>query len=127
MKRNPIFHGILEQAQAAGREAGAACRPTPVAFVASGLDNKPLPGAVPEVVDDGVCGFAWVHIKGNTEFGRWASREGLAFKDYPSGLLIRLEGDYNQSLERKEAHARAMAKVLRDNGISDAYAKSRMD
>ena len=127
MKRNPIFHGILEQAQAAGREAGAACRPTPMAVVACGIDNKPLPGAVPEVVYDGVCGFAWVHIKGNTPFGRWAKQQGLAFRDYPSGLLLRLEGDYNQSLERKEAHARAMAKVLQEHGITDAYAKSRID
>lgn len=126
MKTNPVFRDILDTAQAAGREAGASCRPTPVAFVASGLDNKPLPGAVPEVVHDGVCGFAWVHIKGNTAFGRWAKREGHAFTDYPSGLLLRVQGNYNQSMERKLAHARVMADVLKHHGIP-AYAVSRLD
>lgn len=126
MKRNPIFHGIMDQAQAAGREAGEACRPVPMAVVAGDIFGKPLPGAEVEVVEDGVCGFAWVSIKGNTKFGRWASQQGLTLKDYPSGLLIRLEGNYNQSMQRKEAHARAMVKVLREHGI-DCYVKSRMD
>jgi hypothetical protein len=123
-KTNPIFRGILDEAQAAGREAAARHTPTPMGVFNSDLAGNRL--GPTEIVADGVCGFAWVRIKGNTAFGRWAKKERLAFNDYPSGLLLRLEGDYGQGLERKEKHAEAMARVLKSHGI-DAYAKARMD
>ena len=76
-------------------------------------------------MSDYPCGFAWVVIKGNTAFARWAKSMGLTRPAYPKGLQIRI-GEYGQSMTKKEAHARAMAKVLRDAGI-DARAESRMD
>jgi hypothetical protein len=76
-------------------------------------------------VADGVCGFAWVSFAGNTPFGRWANKHGIARKHYPKGLCLWVSA-YNQSMQRKEAYAEAYAKVLRDHSI-EAYAGSRMD
>ncbi len=76
-------------------------------------------------VADGVCGFAWVWIKGNTAFGRWAKKNGKAYGGYPTGLNLRIHA-YNQSMQKKETHAYAMAEVLREAGIT-AYGQSRMD
>lgn len=126
MKTNPIFTGILDEAHAAGIEAAARCVPSPVAFVAADLYGNPLPGAVPEVVNDGVCGFAWIHIKGNTAFGRWAKAQGYARKCVYSGLNISLR-EHTQSMARKEAYGRAAVDVLRRYGIDDAYMQSRID
>lgn len=123
MKTNPIFQGILDEAHLAGREAGEKHRPTPMGFYASDLQGRRL--SETEVVADGVCGFAWVHIKGNTAFGRWAKQQGHARKNYYGGLDISIRG-YGQSMEKKEAHARAAAEVLKRHGI-EAYAQSRMD
>jgi hypothetical protein len=77
------------------------------------------------VVEGGACGFAWVSIRGNTAFGKWAKKNGKARNGYPSGLAISIHA-YNQSLARKEAHAYAMAEVLNEAGIK-AYGNSRMD
>lgn len=74
---------------------------------------------------DGVCGFAWIKFKGNTPFGRWAKKTGLARPDYPTGLAINVR-EGNQSMQKKEAYADAFAKVLKDAGI-DCYADSRLD
>lgn len=76
-------------------------------------------------VADGVCGFAWIAFPGNTAFGRWAKKSGLARSHYPKGLSIWVH-EFNQSMQKKEIYARAFAEVLRSNGIS-AYAGSRMD
>ncbi len=76
-------------------------------------------------VPDGVCGFAWIEFRGNTAWGRWAKKSGVASKHYPKGLSIWVS-EGGQSMERKEAYARAYADVLRAAGI-EAYAGSRMD
>ena len=97
------------------------------AGMAAAKDVVPAPmfinGYAP--VMDGVCGFAWVHFKGNTAFGKWAKKVGVAKKAYPNGLMIWV-GDFNQSMTRKEAYASEFSKVLRAEGV-DAYARSRMD
>lgn len=87
-------------------------------------DNSPV--VYQEVVNDGVCGFGWVHLKGNTPFGRWAKKNGLARPDYPNGLAINSKL-MTQSMARNEAFARAFAQVLNDNGVPDAYPQSRID
>lgn len=125
MKTNPVFEGILDAAHAAGIEAAARCVPVPMGVVSADIFDKPLPGAEVEVVADGVCGFAWVHIKGNTAFGRWAKAQGHARKSDYGGLLLRLR-ENTQSMARKEDYGRAMAAVLREHGI-DAYMESRID
>ena len=112
-------HSILfDAAQTAGRQAGA--NKVPRAMVVRD-------GAyVYEPILDGVCGFAWVVVKpGNSAFAKWLVKSGHASKHYAGGVCVWIR-DYNQSMEKKEAHAHAMAKVFSDAGIK-AYSYSRMD
>ena len=111
---NATFQALYSKAHAAGLEAGSLHTPQPMY----------VRGYAP--VMDGLCGFAWITLPGNTAFGRWAKAMGYASKAYPKGLRIRVRG-FDQSMERKEAYAVAFAAALRDAGIEDVYAASRMD
>lgn len=126
--RGEAFRAIWDAADKAGKAAAAAKVPVPM-FV--GTPTHPLGNDIDPTqpiyhVPDGVCGFAWVKWKGNTSWGRWTAKEGLARKSYEGGLSYWIS-DYGQSMERKEAYAYAFAAVLQENGIADAYAASRMD
>lgn len=123
---NSKFDAIIKEAEAAGLKAGSAFVPTPM-IVGQAVDlfsNKMVPGTE-EFVSDGVCGFAWVHFKGNTAFGRYMKKIGKADNDYPTGLSVWVH-QFGQSMQKKEAYARAYAEVLRKYGI-EAYANSRLD
>lgn len=111
-----MFQSLVNKADAAGNAAVAVLDVTPMA-VTDGRQVWVVPG--------GTCGFAWIRIAGNTAFGRWAKRTGLARSAYPSGLHINVV-QFGQSMERKEAYARAFAAILRSEGI-EAFADSRMD
>lgn len=92
------------------------------------LEVKPMyvtDGRTTWKVDDGLCGFAEIRFKGNTGFGKWAKTNNIARRHYSGGLYIWV-GDFNQSHARKEAYARAFAKVLNENGV-EAYYSSRLD
>jgi hypothetical protein len=122
------FERIWRDADAAGRAAAEACTPatmivgSPTHPLGSDIDpRKPV-----YVVPSGVCGYAWVNFPGNTAFGRWAKSTGRATKSYYGGLDYRVTG-YGQSMERKEAYARAFAAVLIAGGIAKVYVQSRMD
>ena len=121
MNHNQLF----QAAHAAGMNALNAATPTPMRIVQADVWGNPVPDAKVYDVPEGCCGFAWVRIKGNTAFGREMKKHGLFSRAYPTGLQFWV-GEGGQSVERKEAFARAFAKVLRDNGI-DAYAESRLD
>lgn len=108
------FQRIFDNAHAAGCEAAKNCTPAPML----------VSGYAP--IADGVCGFAWVNWPGNTAWGRWTKKEGIARKDYPSGLCYWIS-DYGQSMTRKAAYARAFANSLTAAGIPRVYARSRMD
>lgn len=61
------------------------------------------------------CGFAWVSLPGNSPFARWAKKEGIARKAYPSGLQIwysKLHDIPTQSVSVHEAAALAARDVL---------------
>jgi hypothetical protein len=61
------------------------------------------------------CGFAWVTMPGNIPFGRWAKKQGIAGKNYPSGLEIwysRIHTVPTQSVSVHEAACRAARDVL---------------
>ena len=118
-------YGIYLEAIDAGNAALNAAKPTPMTVVAADIWGNPLEGARRYVVDEGCCGFAWITIKGNTAFAREMKKLGLFSKAYPSGYQYWV-GEGGQSIERKEAFARAFAKVLNDNGVK-AYSHSRMD
>lgn len=123
-----VFQQIFEEAQTAGREAVAQLQVIPMAVQqAEGLFDQFDPSKPYEVVADGACGFAWVNVRpGTSKFAKWLKESGNARADsYYGGVTIWISS-YNQSVQKKEAHAEAMAKVLRDNGIK-AYAASRLD
>jgi len=121
------FAALLAKAFAAGAVAGAAVTPVPMVVRqhADSLDDT-SPVTKAWHVPDGVCGFGWVHFKGNTPFGRWAKNNGHARPDYPTGLAISSKL-MTQSMARNEAWADAVAKVLRDGGVPDAFPQSRID
>lgn len=112
------FAELVNRAYEAGIKAGRDCMPIPMAVCDS-------TGRMIEILDQGACGFAWIVIKGNTAFGRWAKKEGRARSHYPSGLCFWVS-DFGQSVDRKAAYAGAFAKVLNEAGI-EAYADSRLD
>ena len=127
--REAEFQSLYDRANDAGRLAARGSKPVPMvvgeetAFMSGKLDySKPV-----EVVNDGVCGFAWVNIKPATSaFAKWLKAKGYARSDnYYGGVTIWIS-DYNQSMTRKECHAAAMAKVLTEGGYK-AYSNSRMD
>jgi hypothetical protein len=79
--------------------------------------------------DRDACGFAWVTVyeKGSTKLGR--ALKAVGFKPaYGGGLqLWNPSGNWTQCITAKEEGARAYAKVLRQFGITQAYAGSRAD
>lgn len=121
------FKNLHERAHAAGIAAGNAAVPVPmVVGEAQSLLSDKIDRSKPTYyVADGVCGFAWVHIQGNTPFARWATKNGVARPGYPKGKDISCH-EFGQSMQRKEAYARAYARVLNEAGIR-AYAESRLD
>jgi hypothetical protein len=118
---------LAKKADAAGKAAAEAKTPTPmIVGEAKSLFDDSIDYSKPTYfVESGVCGFAWVFVKGNTGFGRWAKNAGIASKGYPTGLNIRVSG-YGQSYERKMAYAQAYAAVLQEAGVT-AYAEGRLD
>jgi len=121
------FQAIYEAAHNAGLKAGQESVPapmvvgTPTTLLGTDIDYSKRT----YFVADGVCGFAWTHIAGNTALGRWAKKKGLASKDYPNGLCFWVR-EFGQSMTRKAAYAREFSKILNENGIK-AYSRSRMD
>lgn len=123
------FAALYAKADAAGRAAAEAAVPAPmIVGTAKSLFDDTIDTTQPTYyVSEGVCGFAWVNIPGNTGFARWAKSAGVARPDsYYKGVTFWVSG-FGQSMTRKEAYARAFAAVLTENGIARAYAMSRMD
>lgn len=77
------------------------------------------------------CGFAWVTFPGNTAFGRWAKKAGIASKSYIGGLEVwysKLHSVPTQSVSVHEAAARAARDVLAHGLQSSAISfGSRLD
>ena len=124
---NTRYAALADTAHAAGLRAAAAATPTPmIVGEAKSLFSDEIDHSKPTYyVPSGVCGFAWVFVKGNTGFGRWAKKAGIASPGYPTGLNIRVTVG-GQSYEIKTAYAQAYAAVLQEAGIT-AYAEGRLD
>jgi hypothetical protein len=120
MQRREEYAKFWQEAWQAGHAAGAAHKPR-VMIV------RDMSGALVETVNDGMCGFAWLTVRGaNKGFGHWLIKQGLAKHGYSQpGAQVWISA-YNQSYERKYAHAHAMAESLRANGIN-AYSDGRLD
>ena len=78
------------------------------------------------VVDDGMCGFAGVRITpARGKLVTYLKKAGIGYKSYQGGYYVGVN-DYGQSITRKEAYARAFAKVLSEHNIT-CYIESRLD
>lgn len=112
---------LAELAHKAGRKAADEIIPQPMVVV-DGTTK-----AVVDVVDDGLCGFAWINIKpARGAFVNYLkAREWGSRNEYAGGWEIWVS-NYNQSVTRKYAYAQAFAEVLNQYGIK-AYAGSRLD
>jgi hypothetical protein len=115
---------LFAKARAAGMAAGEGARPTPMHVVQRGEGGEIIKRYAP--VMDGVCGFAWINVRpGNSPFANWLKKNTHASPAYQGGVDYWVR-EFSQSMERKEAFARAFAAVLQEAGIT-AYAGSRMD
>ena len=129
------FDLIVKEADAAGKAAVEKLEVVPmiVGQETSMFSNKIDYSKPTYYVADGVCGFAWVDIypanKGNTRAGKEERKllESFGFhkNDYAKTYQLWVSA-YNQSMQKKEAYARAYADVLRANGLK-AYSGSRLD
>jgi hypothetical protein len=125
------FEAAFAKAAAAGQAAGEAAKPRAMMVVqpSDPLNDNSVPKAMWHV-PEGVCGFAWVKVgPGNSSFAKWLVKNKHARKAYGGGVDIWIS-DFGQSMERKEACAYAMAKVLQEELASNKlsiYASSRMD
>lgn len=119
------FEQMLVKACDAGLAAGQAASPNPMTvYEADPISGQPCGKSW--YVSEGACGFAWVTIyPGNSSFAKWLVKNGHARAAYRGGVQIWIS-EHGQSIERKSAHADAMAKVFREAGHK-AYAGSRLD
>jgi len=98
------------------------------------LDDK-SPVTQSWVINDGVCGFAWINFKANNtpnrKFLAGLKKAGMVgehnqwSKDISGGYTYWVS-DGGQSMTRKEVFAHAYVQVLQNNGIT-AYVHSRID
>ena len=118
---------LAELAHKAGLKAGNEAIPTPMVVTMETTINGETQNKVIDVVDDGLCGFAWINIRpARGAFVNYLkAREWGSRNEYAGGWEIWV-GQFNQSVTRKEAYAQAFAKVLNQYGIK-AYAGSRLD
>ena len=112
------YKQILQEASAEGLKRVKELKVIPMGVVqhANPLDDK-SPIVYAEIVDDGVCGFAWVNIKpGTSKFVKYLKKEKIANKDsYYGGASIWIgnnHGDFNQSMQKKMAYASGYASVI---------------
>lgn len=125
--RNAEFEALLSEADAAGNAAAEAAVPVP-------MNVKNMHTDEVWHVPDGACGFAWVVVKpGNCPLANWLKKEGngdfdnsARWSKHYHGGVSNWVGGFNQSVARKEAYARAFAKVLEAAGHK-AFAGSRLD
>lgn len=126
--QDAAFAALWQKAKTAGLAAAETARPTPMIV---GTPTTPLGSDIDYsrrtyYVAGGVCGFAWVWFAGNTAWGRWAKKAGIARSAYGGGMQVSAGNVGGQSMEIKEAWAHAVSEVLREAGVK-AFADSRMD
>lgn len=135
MMQNFEFRKLCDKADVEGRAAVAEVVTRAVliyqeTYPFSGEMDKTKPSYT---LDDFPCGFSWILVypanKGNTRLGKEERKllESVGFRKNDYEKTYRLwVSDFNQSMQKKEAYARAYAKVLSAAGFR-AYSGSRMD
>lgn len=123
------------EATLAAEKAFDSCVPTPMVIGrSSGLfANDIIPGTE-EVIEDGVCGFAWIRIKpARGPLVKWLKSQDKGSLGVYGGWRVspydfnpRL--GYSQSMQRKEAAMKAACEVLKVYyPNSKIWVESRMD
>lgn len=157
VKLHEKFQRVIEDADLAGMKAVEAMTPVgmmvytpknPVASLVGGDDGGPDPNEPTYYVADGVCGFAWVNVKGKDTEGRkflnWLKGSVKSARPYSAvhpadacsepradsyygGVSVWVSG-FAQSMQKKEAYGQAFAAKLNASidGLA-AYCMSRMD
>lgn len=132
-KTKAQWAALLAEAEKAGQAAAEAAVPTPmVVYETEGLSEKPKAGGKAYYVAGGVCGFATIVIKpARGGLVTLLKERGIGWKHYYGGWAVpvhpRVEGPLVQSMEIKEAYARAFVKVMREAGLEGIGWESRMD
>jgi hypothetical protein len=131
-ERYDRYERIYREAWNAGYTAGVNAEPTPMivgeetTLFSGKIDTSKPTYFVPE----GACGFAWVTVRpGNCGFANWLRKTGKGRKSYYGGMEIWIS-EHNQSVERKERHAYAMANSLSkalEGEVGSVTAGSRLD
>jgi hypothetical protein len=117
-ERDVFFYSVLTEAKDVGYDAGDNMTPHGMTVVDARQSH---------FIADGVCGFAGIVIHpANSPFANWLKKNQFASSNYGGGVYIRI-GAHNQSLQRKEANARAMVTVFKKWGLENVYSTSRMD
>lgn len=101
-------------------EAFIACKPIPmiVGQAESIFSNRIVPGTE-EIVNDGVCGFAWVNIKpARGDFVKQLKMRNIGNKGVYGGYTISFyeicsKHRGSQSMQRKEAACRAFVENIK--------------
>lgn len=131
------YRKVFQYAQRAGKSALEKCVPKPMVVQEVGLDDQPYEGSQTWIVEDGVCGFAWVTVyavdgqkihRGRKIFYPFIDvlrQAGFKWDSYEKNFKLWVTAG-NQSMTKKEAFGEAYVKVLNENGI-EAYMGSRMD
>lgn len=128
MEAKQIWQEALQAAQTASKEACPTPMTvgTPTTLFSNKIDHtKPV-----YHVSEGMCGFAWVKITpARGKFVKFLKDYNIGRVAYNGGYDVWMgteEAGITQSIDRKEAAARAMAKVLTSHGIK-CYVESRLD
>lgn len=117
------FASDFDLAMLAGRKAAEEAVPETMHIVGNDADGNLRHYSVSE----GACGFAYITVRpASSSFGRWLVKEGHARKAYGGGLTISIS-DYNQSMTRKAAHAKAAADYLTARGYTGVSWFERID
>lgn len=128
VKQYSDFEALWAKANAAGIAAGQGCQPAPMVVRQGDITvNGQNVLSRDYFVADGVCGFAWIVVNpGTSPFAKFAKKYKGARAEYGGGTCVKWVGEFNQSMAKKEAYARAFAGVLKEAGIN-ASARSRID
>jgi hypothetical protein len=120
---------VIAEAEVAALAAMKSAKTTPMTVQ---QHASPFNDASPVVkswhVPEGPCGFAWVHISpARGPIVAELKKQGKGHKSYHGGWDVSMVHlTQTQSVEIKEAGARAYAEVLKANGVT-CYADSRLD
>ena len=121
------FAALWSQALQAGQAAMEKVQPMPMIVTeADVITGKALDGGKSYFVAEGACGFAWVKFpKAVGPLYQWAKKAGVGKKAYGGGWQYWVTAG-GQSVEWKEAFAKAFAQVFKDAG-HDCYWDSKLD